>query len=91
MSGEGDGASLRRPNGDAMTLLTDPDHRHTKACWWDLFEARWVCTPVADDADPYQPQSAAQPIRTHPLRAVSPASATIAATSRQIAPTATAT
>jgi hypothetical protein len=25
------------------------DHEHTKRCYWDFREARWVCRPTADD------------------------------------------
>ena len=45
-------------------------HRHTRHCWFDHEEARWVCAPdaapagdTADPADPADPADAADPER----------------------------
>lgn len=28
------------------------DHDHTKRCYWDFREARWICRPAAAEATP---------------------------------------
>jgi hypothetical protein len=27
-------------------------HEHSKRCYWDFLEARWVCRPEVDDPEP---------------------------------------
>lgn len=44
-------------------------HRHTDACFWDLFEARWRCPgrrPVRDDRLMRLPRALVEPRRRPP-------------------------
>jgi hypothetical protein len=52
---------IGRAGGRSMTepWNQDQDHEHSSRCWWDLNQARWVCSPSTSvgpaDLDPDEP------------------------------------